>query len=150
MTDSFYSGLPDPERNREFYADTPLKRLIAWIVDVVLIALLVLLTVPFTLGISLFFLPFFWLVLSFFYRWITLANSSATWGMRLTAVEIRTADGTRLDTATAFLHTLGYSVSIAVFPLQLVSVGLMLTTPRAQGLTDHILGTVALNRTARV
>ena len=34
------------------------------------------------------------------------------------------------------------------FVLQVISIVLMLTTPRAQGLTDHVLGTVALNRRA--
>lgn len=148
MSDTFYSGLPDPDRAREFYADTPVKRLLAWLADTVLVGFLVLLTVPFTLGLALFFAPVLWLLLSFLYRWVTLANGSATWGMRLMSIEIRCADGTRLDTAKAFLHTLGYSVSVAVFPLQLVSIGLMLTSPRAQGLTDHLLGTAALNRSA--
>lgn len=150
MTDAFQPGLPDPEYGREFYADTPLKRLIAWVADSVLVAILVALTIPFTLGVSLFFLPFMWLVLSFLYRWVTLANGSATLGMRLVAIEFRTGDGRRLDTGTAFLHTLGYTLSISIFPLQLISIGLMLTTPRAQGLTDHVLGTAALNRAARL
>ena len=70
--------------------------------------------------------------------------------MRLTAIEFRDRSGAHLDSATAFLHTLGYAVSVAMFPLQLLSIGLMLTTARKQGLTDHVLGTVALNRSREV
>jgi len=59
---------------------------------------------------------------------------------------MRTMHGERFDLGTAFGHTLGYSLSIAAFPVQAVSILLMLTTARGQGLTDHVLGTVALNR----
>ncbi len=37
MTTSSYV-LPDPETQAEFYSDVPVKRLIAWLVDVLLIA----------------------------------------------------------------------------------------------------------------
>ena len=33
--------------------------------------------------------------------------------------------------------------------LQVISIVLMMTTSRAQGLTDHFLGTVAINKAAR-
>jgi hypothetical protein len=58
-------------------------------------------------------------------------------------------DGQPFDLSMAFLHTLGYSVSMGFIVLQVVSVVLMMTTDRAQGLTDHVLGTVAINRKAR-
>ena len=32
---------------------------------------------------------------------------------------------------------------------QIISIVLMLTSPRAQGLSDHVLGTAAVNRAAR-
>ncbi|MGJ8558402.1 MAG: RDD family protein, partial [Sulfitobacter geojensis] len=41
---------------------------------------------------------------------------------------------------------LGYSVSFAIPVLQLISIVLMLTSARRQGLTDMVLGTVALNK----
>ena len=46
----------------------------------------------------------------------------------------------------AFLHTTGFTLSCGMAPVQILSVILMLTTQRAQGLTDHVMGTVALNR----
>lgn len=140
--------IPDPELHSQFYDGVPSKRLLAWVVDAVVIAALTLVVVPFTAFIGLFFLPFLYLVLGFVYRVVTLARGSATWGMRLMAIELRRSDDTPFDLSHAVLHTLGYSFSLAVAPLQLVSVVLMLTTERRQGLTDLVLGTVALNRRA--
>lgn len=141
-------ALPDPVHDAEHYADTPAKRAFAWIVDVILIGLMTAVLVPFTLFTALFYLPFLFATVSFLYRWTTLARGSATLGMRLTAIEIRKPDGAPLDAGSAFLHTVGYFVSVAVFPLQLVSIAMMLITERRQGLTDSLLGTVALNRSA--
>ena len=66
--------------------------------------------------------------------------------MRVMALEMRKGDGNHFDGPTALLHTAGYFASVAIFPLQLVSVVLMLTSERKQGLTDMVLGTAALNR----
>lgn len=143
-----YWGLPDPDMKPEFYADIPTKRFFAWAVDTGLILLMCLLIIPFTAFTALFFLPFLYLVVGFLYRTVTLANRSATPGMRLMAMEFRTHDGNRLDLPMAILHTLGFTVSVSMVLPQVVSIVLMLTTPRAQGLTDMILGTAALNRAA--
>jgi uncharacterized RDD family membrane protein YckC len=141
-------ALPDPQSHPEFYASVPFKRLMAWIADTVVILALCLLVLPFTAFTGIFFFPLLVLVIGFVYRTITIANSSATWGMRLMAIEFRRADGSAFDLGTAFAHTLGYSLSWAVPVFQLISVVLMATTERGQGLTDHVLGTVALNRPA--
>lgn len=150
MTDSSYmthmTNLPDPSRQPEFYASVPSKRFFAWIVDLVVILLLVLLALPFTAFLGVFFLPLMYLVFGFAYRVVTLANGSATLGMRLMSIEMRQNDGQRFDLATAFWHTFGYTVSISFILVQVVSVVLMLTTARGQGLSDHLLGTTALNR----
>lgn len=143
---SFIDNLPDPDRYEEVYADTPSKRLFAWLVDMVIVALLSALVVPFTFFTGIFFFPALMMVIGFAYRVITLTRGSATWGMRLMSMELRTANGQRFDLGTAFLHTFGYSVSLAVFPLQIVSIVLMLTSARRQGLTDHFLGTVPMNK----
>jgi uncharacterized RDD family membrane protein YckC len=139
---------PDPDVQPQFYDGVPTKRLLAWVVDILVIAALTVLAVPFTAFIGLFFLPLLFMVLSFAYRVVTLTRGSATWGMRLMSIELRTSDDAPFDLSQAFLHTLGYSFSLAMAPLQLVSVVLMLSTERRQGLTDLALGTVALNRRA--
>ncbi|WP_074257647.1 RDD family protein [Vannielia litorea] len=140
--------LPDPELNPEFYADTPAKRFFAWLVDGVLIFLVTLLVLPFTAFTGLFFYPLLWLVISFAYRTITLASGSATWGMRLMSVEMRTHRGARFGLGEAFVHTLIYSFAISTFFIQVISIVLMLTTARRQSLGDHLLGSVAINRAA--
>ncbi|MGY9047512.1 hypothetical protein P775_08085 [Puniceibacterium antarcticum] len=138
--------LPDPVLNREFYADVPVKRALAWVIDVIIVAALLVPVVVFTAFIGLFFLVPLYLVLSFVYRTITIANGSATWGMRLMAIELRDSYGQRLTLAQAFLHTLGYSLSLTFALVQLISVVFMCTTERGQGITDMALGTVMINR----
>ena len=145
-----YTTLPDPDRQAEFYADVPIKRALAWVVDSILIAIITMVVVPFTLFLSLFFLPLLYLTISFLYRTISLARHSATPGMRLMAIEFRDRTGARFDLGTAFLHTLGYTLTISTLLPQLLSMGLMLTTARGQGLTDLVLGTVAINKPARI
>ncbi|MCF6443568.1 RDD family protein [Nereida sp. MMG025] len=143
-----HTTLPDPVHQSEFYADTAIKRAIAWLVDLVIITALAVLVSLLTFGIGFFVFFGIMALIGFAYRVVTLANRSATWGMRLASVEFRRADGQRFDLLTAFLHTLAFYLSFSILPLQLVSIVLMLSTQRAQGLTDHVLGTVALNRSA--
>ncbi|MFP4405096.1 RDD family protein, partial [Rhodosalinus sp.] len=94
------------------------------------------------------FFPFLMLVVGLIYRTLTIAGGSATWGMRLMSIELRDRRGERLDFGQALMHTLGYSVSLAFPLLQAISIVLMLTGERRQGLTDLVLGTVMLNRRA--
>ncbi len=140
---------PDYAEIRDFdpqlYAGVTIKRGIAWIFDVILIAMLCALILPFTAFTGLFFFPALMLFVGFIYRWFTLASGSSTWGMRLMGIRFRDHRGAPLTSGLALAHTAGYTISIAVAPLQLISVVLMLVTPRGQGLTDHLLGTEAIN-----
>ncbi len=140
--------LPDPIAQPEFYSGVPTKRFLAWLVDSALILMFSVLALVLTLGIGFFFLPALMLVTGLIYRIATLSRGSATWGMALMAIELRRHDGSRLDTLTAALHTLGYSASMAFVIPQVISVILMLTGGRAQGLSDLVLGTAAVNRRA--
>lgn len=140
------SGLPDPDYHAEFYADVPAKRLMAWVVDTVIVTMIVFALTLLGFLLPLFFLPLLFAVVSFLYRWGTIASRSATPGMRLMAIEFRDRDGGMFDGGTAFLHTAGYTFSVITVPLQLISIVMMLMTARRQGLTDTILGTAAINR----
>ena len=140
--------IPDPLTQPEFYTDVATKRFIAWLIDTVLVVLICLAILPLTAFTGLFYFPALLLGVGFVYRVVTIARGSATWGMRLLAVEFRPLAGQRFDLPMAALHTLGFTVSCALVVPQIVSIVLMLTTPRAQGLSDHLLGTVALNRRA--
>lgn len=139
-------NLPDPDRQPQFYESVPAKRLFAWIIDTGLIVVVCVLIVPFTAFTGLFFFPLLIAVVGFVYRVVTLAAGSATWGMRFAGIELRTAQGARFDATIAIAHTAGYTISFAIMPLQVISVILMATGPRGQGLSDMVLGTVALNR----
>jgi len=141
--------LPHPEYQAEFYAGVAAKRAMAWLVDTLIAILLTAVVVPFTAFTGLFFLPLLFAVVSFLYRWLSLARSSATPGMRLAGIEFRRADGATFDGVTAFLHTAGYVVSFSMVLPQILSAALMVFTEKGQGLTDLVLGSVALNRPSR-
>ncbi|MBV7379378.1 RDD family protein [Maritimibacter dapengensis] len=143
-------GLPDPDYQSEFYADVPAKRAIAWVIDTLIVVFIVAIAIIATVGIGFFFAGFLWLVIGFIYRVVTLANGSATLGMRIASIELRRGDGTRFDLGTAIMHTLGYSLSMSFVLPQVASIILMLTNERGQGLTDLVLGTAAINRAARL
>ena len=140
-------GLPDPEAQPEFYDDTPTKRALAWAIDTVLVFGLWIVLTVLTLGFAVWLLPFF-AVLDFVYRTVTISRRSATWGMRAMSIELRDRRGEPLDFGQAALHTAGYMASIVTFPVQVVSAAMMLATARRQGLTDHVMGTAAVNRAA--
>ncbi|ETX28343.1 RDD family protein [Roseivivax isoporae] len=140
--------LPDPVTQPEFYEGVIAKRAIAWLIDVTVVAILVVPAVVLTAFVGLLFLPLLALCVGFLYRWMTIAGGSATWGMRLMAIELRDAYGRRLDSGLAFLHTAGYALSITTAIVQVASVGLMCVTDRRQGLSDLALGTVMINRRA--
>jgi uncharacterized RDD family membrane protein YckC len=142
------SHLPDPQRQPQFYDWVPTKRLIAWVIDTIVILALSALAVVLTAFVGAFFWVFLYAAIGFAYRVVTIAGGSATWGMRFAGIELRNAFGERLDPGQALAHTAGYTVSIMVPVLQLISVVMMLTGARGQGLTDAFLGTVAINRRA--
>lgn len=148
MTYTTQPTQPDPQRHAAFYDGVLTKRLLAWVLDMVLIALITAMIVPFTAFTALFFLPGLFLFVGFVYRWATLAGRSATWGMRLMNIEFMDRQGQRFDGGLALLHTLGYSLSMAFVLPQVASVFLMLTSARGQGLSDYVLGTIAINTPA--
>lgn len=156
MTQSYTSapagrspGLPDPELRPEFYEGLAFKRFMAWLVDLLLVGILVALVVLFTIGIGLFFLPVIWAVIDFCYRVIALSGKGATPGHRLMGIEFRDRLGHRVNFGASVLLTLGYLVSTGFIIPQLISAVMVMVSPRAQSLTDVVLGTAAINRPAR-
>lgn len=143
-----YWGLPDPDSQAEFYQDVTLKRLVAWLVDVVVIVSICIVIGLLTLGVGFFLWGLVYLAVGFVYRVTTLTRQSATLGMRLMAIELRSHRGERFDRATSAMHTLGYYLSMSTVALQIVSIVMMFTTARGQGLGDMFLGTAAVNRAA--
>jgi uncharacterized RDD family membrane protein YckC len=142
------TALPDPEIQPDFFKDVPLKRLLAWVIDAVITGLVCIIILPFTAFTGIFFFPLLFLMVGFAYRTMTIANTSATWGMRVLAIELRRADGSQMDAGSAAAHTLGYTLSWVVPVFQFISIIMMATTARGQGLSDHVLGTVMVNKRA--
>lgn len=139
-------SLPNPETHPEFYENVSAKRLFAWVVDSALIAVAAALLVPLTGFVGLFIWPVFYLTVGLAYRILALAQWSATPGMQLAGIELRDRDGAPLDLGLASFHSIGFSVTIALPFLQLLSIVLMLTSTFGQGLSDHVLGTVMLRK----
>ena len=145
---TYHSDLPDPTYQAAFYEGVTAKRLIAFGIDFAAILAMTLVLVPFTFFTAIFFFPVLMAIVGFFYRVLTIAGKSSTWGMRVMAIELRDRDGARFDGSKAALHTIGFYISFAVFPLQILSILLMLLSERRQGLTDHVLGSAMINRRA--
>ena len=110
-------ALTAPATAPALYAGVPFKRALAWVIDVTIVAVMCLLVLPFTFFTGVFFFPLLMLVVGFFYRWFTISGRSATWGMRMMAIELRDLGGARFDTGTAFWHTAGYTISVVTAPL---------------------------------
>lgn len=148
-------ALPDPDTRPEFYDGVLIKRFFAWLIDFVLIAiptviLFVVTIIPLVLTFfGVFLIPVMMAGIAFLYRWSTLASGSATLGMRMMALELREADGSRLRGSTALYHTIGFQLSMAIPLIQLASVVMMITGARKQGLSDLVLDTAMINRPGR-
>ena len=146
MTYPMTSSLPDPDRQAIFYDGIPAKRLFAWVVDVALIFIAMLLLGLLTLTLAWFLWPLFWIATSFLYRSISIGSGSATLGMRLMNIELRNASGDRLSGTEAMMHTGAYLVCASFFLPQVLSIGMIVLGERHQSLPDAFLGTAAINR----
>lgn len=145
-------GLPDRDLDAQFYEGVAFKRLCAWVIDFIITAVISIIAIIVfgisTLGIGFFIAPLIAMVIGYGYRWITLANNSATWGMHIMGIEMRNHQGERFDSGSAAIHTLLFSAAVMSGIGQLISVILMIGTSRGQGLHDLIMGSAAINRPA--
>lgn len=145
-------GLPDPEIDRQYYEGVPVKRFVAWLIDLCLVLVVgVPLAVFFglaTLGFGFALFPLVIAGVGFLYRVATISTGSATWGMWLVGIELRRGDGSRFDGTTALLHVAIYTVCLTAVVLQFISCVAILGTRYRQGIPDLILGTTAINRPA--
>lgn len=140
--------LPDPALQPDFYSDVPFKRVGAWAIDLLVTVALTLVGLVLTLFISAFFLPLLFAAISVAYRTVMLSRYGATLGMMVMALKWRHLNGRTPDISTALIYSSTHAVMWAVFPLQIVSIALILLSPYRQGLHDHLLSTTMLNRIA--
>ncbi|MEM9268159.1 MAG: RDD family protein [Pseudomonadota bacterium] len=147
-----YSHLPDPVRDTQFYQGVTLRRVFAWVIDSLLLAVFVAVSLPIlglaTLGIGFLFAPAVAISLAILYRGWSLQAWGATPGMRLFGIEMRDISGRKPPTATAFWHAaLFVGVSLTVIGW-LIWCLMILGSARGQSLGDLLLGTVVINRPA--
>ena len=141
------SALPCPDHRPEFYEGVLAKRAIAWGIDTLVITAMTIVAGILTLTVAFFLWPLVFVAIGALYRVATLAQGSATWGMRAMGIELRGPDCGRLDPMQATLHVAGYYAAWMFMVLPgLASIGAMIATPRRQGLSDLALGTAAINR----
>lgn len=142
--------LPHPEFDRQFYDGVPVKRLVAWMIDfaAILVATAVgtLAIGIVTLGIGFAFFPAMLFLVSFLYRWLTISGASATPGMMLMGIELRSSDGHRLTPLVAAIHTGIFMFLMATLIGWIATAVSIWVTRYNQGLPDLLLGTTAINK----
>lgn len=139
-------SLPHPEDAPEFWAHVPEKRLVAWLIDLVVTLLLVLLLALPTAGVALFFLPLTWSAVAIAMRWVMLSRYGATLGMLMVSLRLRHLDGRVPDPTVCLWHAVLHSASMLFVLPQVASVAMILGTTRRQSLGDWILQTTMINR----
>jgi len=146
-----YRFVYDPETQPELFDGVLSKRIVAFIVDAVIIvalmipaALMVLILGLVTLGIGWLLFPPLFAVVALGYVALTLGGpASATVGMRLTGIEVRTWSGHTMFAMLAVMHALIFWFSVGLLTPLILLVGLF--TRRRQLLHDLLLGVVAVN-----
>jgi uncharacterized RDD family membrane protein YckC len=148
----------DPATNPELFEGVLARRMIAFLIDVVIIALpmalialfiLVFGLVTFGLGWALFFLFYpIGVLWALFYYGLTLGGQhSATIGMRMMDIEMRTWYGAPAYFVLGAVHAIIYWVSVSVLTPLVLLVGLF--NDRRRLLHDIVLGAVIINNPYR-
>jgi len=141
----------DPDARPELFDGILSKRIVAFVIDAVLIValmipagLMVLILGIVTLGIGWLLFPPLFAIVALGYVALTLGGpASATPGMRMAGVEMRTWSGGRMFPLLAIMHALIFWFSVGILTPLILLVGLF--TRRKQLLHDLLLAVVALN-----
>ena len=130
------------------------KRIVAFVVDAVIIvaliipaALVILILGFFTLGIGWLLYPALFAIVALGYVALTLGGpNSATLGMQFAGIEMRTWSGQRMFALLAVMHSLIFWFSVSFLTPLILLVGLF--TRRKQLLHDLLIGVLAVNSDA--
>ncbi len=148
----------DPDTNPELFVGVPARRVLAFVIDLVILAIPLILVwlfffaigiVTLGLGFGLFALmPVITLIWAAFYYGTTLGGPrSATIGMRALDIEMRTADGGASYFVLAVIHAGLFWVSTSVLtPLILL---VCFFNKRGRLMHDFLVGTVVINNSGR-
>jgi uncharacterized RDD family membrane protein YckC len=148
----------DPAANPELFEGVLARRIVAFIIDLIIIGipLLVATAFIFVFGLVTFGLGWalFWLlspasvIWALVYYGLTLGSaSSATFGMRAMNLEMRTWHGTPAYFVLGAVHAVVFWVSISVLTPLVLLIGLL--NRRRRLLHDILIGTVIINDPAR-
>ena len=148
----------DPVANPELFDGVLTRRVIAFAIDFIVIAippilvsLLIFLFGLLTLGLGwalFFFVTPGWVIWALFYYGLTLGSpASATLGMRATGIEMRTWYGGPLYFVLGAVHAVVFWVSVSVLTPFILIVGPF--NGRKRLLHDMLVGTVLINNPAR-
>ena len=147
----WHEGAPDPLANSALYEGVVLKRVLAYLVDVVAIfgimvvawILLGLMTMASFGFLSPLTVPGFPIVLLGYHTLLIGAGRSATLGMMIFNLEVRAWNGRRPNYAQAFLVTLVFYVSMAITSGLILVIALF--NDRRRLLHDLLCGTVVVS-----
>lgn len=143
---------PDPLTDTRLYQGVRTRRIMAFLVDVVLLgiltflaAVLILFIGVLTLGLGWLLYFILWPVLALVYSAFTLGGpNSATPGMQVMGLEMRQTNGEKMTPVLAAVHSVLFYASVSVLtPFVLV---VALISDRKRLLHDIVLGTVVVNR----
>lgn len=143
---------PDPMTDRSLYDGVRTRRLMAFLLDVVFVAML-----TFAAGVVVFFLgvltlglgwllyAILWPLMALVYCAFTLGGpNSATIGMRAFGLEMRQLDGAPMTPVLAAIHSILFYASVTILTPFVVLFSLI--ADRKRLLHDLLLGTVVVNR----
>jgi uncharacterized RDD family membrane protein YckC len=148
----------DPATNPELFDGVRTRRIFAFLIDVIIISapvamagivILLLSIVTFGLGLILFWpLQVGAVIWALLYYGFTLgSSSSATIGMRVMDIEMRTWYGAPCYFVLGAVHAIGYWVSVSMLTPLVILISLFNTRKRL--LHDMLLGTVVINNAVR-
>jgi uncharacterized RDD family membrane protein YckC len=148
----------DPEHNPELFEGVVLRRMCAFVIDMIIIAIPVAILalfillfglVTFGLGLLLFWLLYpATIVWALLYYGFTLGSpASATIGMRVMGIQLRTWYGAPCYFVLGAVHAIAYWVSVSFLTLLVLIVCFF--DRRRRLLHDFVLGTVMINNPVR-
>jgi uncharacterized RDD family membrane protein YckC len=148
----------DPQTHPELFEGVLARRVVAFVIDLVIIALPLAAAALFIFVLGLITFGFgwalFWLlspasvVWALFYYGITLGSpESATLGMRLMELEMRTWYGAPSYFVLGAVHAVIYWISVSVLSPVILLVGFL--NARRRLLHDIVVGTVIINNASR-
>lgn len=148
----------DPERNPELFEGVLARRVVAFVIDVVIVAVPVVFAAIFIFAFGIVTFGFGWLlywllppataVWAIVYYGLTLGSpASATLGMRAVDLEMRTWYGAPCYFLLGAVHAIVYWITVSVLTPLILLVGLF--NSRQRLLHDMLLGTVVINNAAR-